>query len=146
MKTKLACFSLLLMLSTQTAWAAHTAMIGGARDGLGLGMETRREFGPLTGRFGVEATTGEDLTVSGDNPFIFWAGVSHPLLKDKPVSGSLGFIGYFGNRSEQGVYGSLLIDQLNGNPAIYAEPGFDWFGDHGHVFLQVGYRFLPENW
>jgi hypothetical protein len=146
MKTKLACFSLFLLISAQAVWASHTSMIGGARDGLGLGMETRRDFGWLTGRFGVEATTGEDLTFSGDNPFLIYAGGLFPLLKDKPVSGSLGFVGYFGNRSEQGAYGSLIIDKFNGNDATYAETGLDWFGDHGHVFLQIGYRFLPLNY
>ncbi len=145
MKIKLACFSLLLLLSAQAVWASHTSMIGGARDGLGLGMETRQAFGPITGRFGVEATTGEDLTVSGDNPFIFWAGVKLPELKSQPISGSFGFIGYFGNRSEQGVYGSLLLDRLYGvDEAPYAELGLDWFGDHGHIFLQFGYRFLND--
>ncbi len=145
MKTKLACFSLMLILSAQAAWAAHTAMIGGARDGLGLGMETRRAFGPLTGRFGIQATTGEDLTVTGDNPFLFQAGVILPQLGSQPLSLSLGFIGYFGNRSEQGAYISLLLDRLyRASDALYAETGFDWFGDHGHVFLQFGYRFLND--
>ena len=144
MRIKLVCFSIMLLLLGQAVWAeVRTSMIGGARGGLGLGMETRRDFGPITGRFGIEATTGEDLSPAGDNPFLFFAGMKMRLLKDQPVSWSTGFIGYYGNRSEQGEYISLILDRLYGSDdASYMETGLDWFGDHGHIELQFGYRFL----
>lgn len=141
MKTKLVCFSLVLLLSVQAAWGSHSAMIGGVRGGLALGMETTRDFGALTGRFGIEGATGEDLSPAGDNPFNFFAGLQVPLRERLALS--FGFIGYFGQRSEQGEYLSLVLDKL-GSETTYAETGFDWFGDHGHVFLQFGYRFRSD--
>ncbi|MDD5593114.1 MAG: hypothetical protein PHG97_00055 [Candidatus Margulisbacteria bacterium] len=134
-----------LVLIAQTVWANHSAMIGGARDGLGLGMATERSFTDyFTGRFGVEATTGEDLTFAGDNPFLIFAGLKMPLvtIKDEPIAWGFGFVGNYGARTEQGEYLSLIFEKLYNNDAYFLETGLDWFGDHGHVEAQVGYRFL----
>ena len=136
---------MVLILVAHTAWASHSAMIGGARGGLGLGMETSyRLTDRFTARFGVEGSTGEDLTVSGDNPFLIYAGLKMPLatIKDEPLSWGLGFIGNYGNRSEQGEYLSVIFDKLFNDDAYFLETGLDWFGDHGHVEAQVGFRFL----
>jgi len=143
MKTKLACFSLLLLISAQAVWASQTAMIGGTRNaGYTLGMETSRDFGPATGRFGIEATTGEDVNIYGDNPFLLFAGLQLPVpLVRQPVSWSFGFVGNYGNRTELGEYLSLVFDKLYQADKMYLETGLDWFGDHGHALFQLGYRF-----
>jgi hypothetical protein len=135
---------IILVLAAQTVWASHTAMIGGARDGLGLGMETSYKFSELfTGRFGVEGTTGEDQTIAGDNPFLIFAGLKMPLvtIKDEPISWGVGLVGNYGNMTEQGTYLSLIFDKLCNSDAYFLETGLDWFGTHGHVEAQIGYRF-----
>jgi hypothetical protein len=138
-------FGIILVLAAQTVWASHSAMIGGARGGMGLGMETSYKFSDrLTGRFGAEGTTGEDLVVAGDNPFLIYAGLKMPLatVKDEPIFWGLGFIGNYGKRTEVGEYFSVIFDKLNNNDAYFLETGLDWFGDHGHLEAQVGFRFL----
>ncbi|MBN3033786.1 MAG: hypothetical protein JW873_06790 [Candidatus Saganbacteria bacterium] len=146
MKNMAGLILLAVIFSSQPVLASHTAMIGGLRSGLGLGAETDRQLGPVAARFGVEAATGEDLLPAGDNPFIIFAGLKLPLLTlgGRPVDWSFGFIGNYGNRTEQGEYFSLLFEKLGGNEAAFLETGLDWFGDHGHVQAQLGFRFLAD--
>jgi hypothetical protein len=144
MKKTFFIIALIGLMACQQVWASHTAMIGGARDGFGLGMESSYRFNDLfTGRFGVEGTTGEDQTFAGDNPFLIFAGLKMPLvtIKEEPICWGLGFVGNFGANSEQGEYLSLIFDKLFSNDAYFLETGLDWFGTHGHMELQAGYRF-----
>ena len=138
---------LVLLFSCQHAFAYQTALIGGVRDGLGMGIETSNKFSDyVTGRFGVEGTTGEDQDLTGDNPFLVFVGLKMPLAasQDSPVSWGLGLIGNYGNRTELGEYISVIFDKFY-RDAYFLETGLDWFGDHGHLEAQVGYRFPSWN-
>jgi hypothetical protein len=145
MKKVMLIAGLVFILLCRHAAADHTSMIGGARGGFGLGMVYSKVLNDhFTGRFGVEGTTGEDQSFTGDNPFLVFAGLKMPLvtIKDEPISWGLGFVANYGVRSEQGEYISLIFNKLYNSDDHFLETGLDWFGDHGHIEAQIGYRFL----
>lgn len=139
---RLSLFIVLLLLISQTAGASHTAIIGGLRSGLALGMETAKNFNDrFSGRFGMEATTGEDMGLLGDNPFVmFVEGQSYLFdVGSSPMSASLGLIGIYGNQTEYGGSFSLVFNKIYGREELYLETGID-YTSHGHLRLQAGYK------
>ena len=136
--------ALALISLSGMAWANHNEIIGGFRNGLAFGLKYEgTKLGSLSLNYGLEATTGEDFSFTGDNPLIFFGGVELPLgtfgPRKMPTSLELGVVGYSGNQSQLGVYTSVIFDNFNGINPLNLEAGFDYFGDHGHLTLQLGY-------
>lgn len=139
---RLIAFTVILFLIGQSAWASHTAIIGGLRSGLAFGMETKKDFNErFSGRFGVEATTGEDLSLLGDNPYVmFIEGRLHLFdFGRAPMSAGLGLIGNYGNQTEYGGSLSLIFENIYDQEHLFLEAGID-YTSHGHLHLQVGYK------
>jgi len=144
---RLIAFTIILFLAGQSAWANHTAMIGGMRDGLAMGLEIEEHLSDnLMYRFGLEASTGEDISFTADNPFVLTGGGRFRLgkLGFSPMWGGVGVVGNFGNNTEIGVALSLIFEKIYNQDPLFLETGLDWFTDpgHGHVQIQVGYRFI----
>jgi hypothetical protein len=133
-----------VMLFCGSSWAYHSSIIGGMRDGLALGMKVEEiSLGSVSLNFDVQATSGEDLSFAGDNPFVLSGAAKFDFAeigpRKIPTSLELGLVGYFGNRTEQGTYLAMIFDKIYGVDPLSLEMGFDYFGDHGHVTLQLGY-------
>ncbi|MFA4843379.1 MAG: hypothetical protein WC632_00315 [Candidatus Margulisiibacteriota bacterium] len=141
--------ALALVVLSGLAWASHNEITGGFRNGLAFGLKYEEtKFGSLALNYGLEATTGEDFSFTGDNPVILFGGVELPLFelgpRKMPTSLELGLVGYSGNQSQLGVYASVMVDNLNGIEPLDLEVGYDYFGDHGHVTLQLGYTLVSD--
>ena len=138
---------LIFCLAVSTAWAAHTSIIGGFRNGLAFGIQTEQKFSDRwEGNFAMETTTGEDSNFSGDNPFTLFTGLKYGLgtLGSSPVFACFGGVGNYGINTEYGGYGSVTFENIYQNPALYLDLGFDVFNRHAHAFAQLGYRLLAE--
>lgn len=136
-----------LLLAAQASLASHTSMIGGLRDGLALGLLVEEHLNhDLMYRYSVEASTGEDTSFQGDNPFVLSGGGRLRLGKfgTSPVWGALGVTGNFGNNTEIGLTLSLIFEKINDQDPLFLEAGLDWFNDpsHAHAQVQIGYRFI----
>ena len=135
---------LCLIALSGLALANHTEIIGGLRDGVAFGLKTEEaHLAGLTLAYGLEATTGEDFSFSGDNPLIIFGGVELPFgvlgARKIPTFLEIGPVGYFGLQSQVGIYASFMFKHIYGERPLDLEAGFDYFGDHGHVTLQLGY-------
>ncbi len=131
-----------VLLVGQASWASHTAIIGGFRSGLALGIETVKDLNDrVSGRFGMEATTGEDLSFTGDNPFImFLEGKIHLFdFVRSPMSLGLGLVGIYGVQTEYGGTLSLIFDRIYDRDELFLEAGIDYVS-RGRLMLQVGYK------
>jgi hypothetical protein len=142
-------FALLVIALSGMAIASHTEIIGGFRDGLAFGLKTEEaRLAGLTLAYGVEATTGEDLSFSGDNPLILFGGVEVPLgafgPRQLPTKLELGLVGYSGTQSQLGGYASIMVDNFNGIAPLDFEVGLDHLGGHGHVTVQLGYTLYSD--
>ncbi|MFA5114192.1 MAG: hypothetical protein WC529_07860 [Candidatus Margulisiibacteriota bacterium] len=139
--------ALLLLALCGSAFANHTSIIGGFRDGLAFGIQVEQKLvGKWEGNFAMETTTGEDMTFVGDNPFTLFAGLKYELgqLALSPAFLCFGAIGNYGINTEYGGYASLTFENIYQNPALYLDLGMDMFSGHGHAFAQLGYRLLGE--
>jgi len=129
------------------SWANHTALIGGVRDGLSMGMRIEEHLSDrLMYRFGIEGSTGEDLTFLGDNPLILAGGLKFRIMdigKNRPTWFSLGLVGYSGNDSQIGIALSLIVDRVFDSDPLFFEIGAD-FLRQGHLQVQFGYRIMTE--
>lgn len=144
---KLLTVTFTILALVNSSWAVHTAIIGGVRDGMALGMLVNEHVNDnLMYRFGVEGSTGDDLSFSGVSPLILFAGGSLHLmdLGWSPVSLGLEIVGEYGNNTEYGPAVSLIINKLYNQDPWFFELGVDYLGKHGHVVAQVGYRILEE--
>jgi len=131
------------------ALANHNEIIGGFRDGLAFGLKYEEtKLGSLSLNYGLEATTGEDFSFTGDNPLVLFGGLEFPLFelgpRKMPTSLELGLVGYSGNQSQLGVYASVMVDNFNGIEPLDLEVGCDYLGDHGRVTLQLGYTLFSD--
>jgi hypothetical protein len=148
MKKPIALAFCLLILGS-AAFASHTALIGGFRDGMAFGMQTEQKFANRwEGNFAMETTTGEDMSFTGDNPLTLFTGLKYGLgsLGLSPAFLCFGAVGNFGINSEYGGYTSLTFENIYNNPELFLDCGFDIFTSprHAHFFVQLGYHFLEE--
>lgn len=135
----------LLAFLGSASFANHTAMVGGFRDGLSMGMRIEEHINEnVMYRYGVEATTGEDLSFSGSNPFVLFTGLRNHFaqLGWSPVSAAAGAVGYFGGQTSYGASLSLIFENLNNSKPLFLETGVDYVAGQGHLLFQVGYRFF----
>jgi len=135
-----------LFLLTQMSWAARIDMVGGLRDGMALGIQSKQ---PLNNkwfwRYGVEASTGEDLSFYNINPFILFAGVSVPVMQLgwSPTELGINLIAENGALTEFGGGLSLIMNNIYNNKALSLELGIDYVRYHAHLLAQVGYALAP---
>ena len=136
-------------LFTQPAWAYHTAIIGGLRDGLALGMLVEQHLigEKLTARYGLEGSTGDDFTFSGDNPFQLSGGLKFQLGKigrGLPFWGTAGLILYSGNNPLTGFSLSFIIEEMFNTKPLFVEMGADLMPNYAHIQAQIGYRIIDD--
>lgn len=128
--------ALCLFLSS-SVWALQPAIIGGARDGLAIGIMADDGLKSNVGiRFGAEATTGSRPML------LFFGGKFHlqDIAGHYPMAFGLGLVGYFGNNNyDVGASVSLIFDQPFDLEQMFIETGIDVVGS-GRLQLQAGYR------
>ena len=143
---KLFIVSCLLLAVSSMAWAWHTAMLGGYRDGYAMGVRTENRFTDRwEGRFGIEGSTGQDLYLTGDNPFILFGTMNYYLgdLRHSKVSLCSGLVAYTGDSSMTGISLSLLFDHaLPNTDSIFVELGSDIMNGKPYLNAQVGYAVM----
>jgi len=142
MKRSFWVFVIILFLTAQSAWADRSAIIGGLRSGLALGIEVVKDFsGRFSGRFGMEATTGEDLSLLGENPFIMFLEGQLYLFNvgQSPLFLSLGLLGDYGYQTTYGGSLSLVFNKIYGKEELFLETGIDYLSG-GVFWLQMGYK------
>ena len=142
MKKYFLVFIAVLFLTGQAARADRTAIIGGLRSGLALGIETVKDFNDrVSGRFGLEATTGEDLGSAGENPFIMFVEGQFYLFDvgRSPVFLSLGLLGDYGYQTAYGASLSFIFNKIYGREELFLETGIDYISS-GTLRLQIGYK------
>ena len=132
-----------LVFSLGSACLAYSpAIIGGVRNGLGLGIIMEEGSSSTASlRFGAEATTGS-------NPLCLFIGGKFYLSTinaTTPLSLGLGVIGDFGsnNGGNGGVVGvsvSAIFDHAFAVQPLFIEAGIDVINSGG-LQLQAGYRF-----
>lgn len=141
---------LIVFLLTQTAWAWHTALIGGVRDGFALGLQVSDHLGSerLLGRFILAGSTGSDAALTGENPLQLALGVKYNLYRD--LWGSVGGIYYSGSSpyvsgvSQLGLSLSFIYEDAFDIDPLFFEAGADLMPDHARIVFLGGYRFFDD--
>jgi len=147
---KFALAAVIVLIFTQSAWAWHTAIIGGVRDGLALGLQvTDHLLGDnLMGRFILAGSTGTDSALTGENPLQLALGLKARLYKD--IWATAGGIYYSGSSpyasgvSELGLSLSFLYEDAFDIDPLFFEAGADLMPDHSHIVFMAGYRFIDD--
>ncbi len=125
------------ILLGQSAFAMRSAIIGGVRDGLAIGIMGEENTPSNIGiRFGAEACTGK-------NPVVLFLGGKKYLTTlsgNVPLSLGFGLVAYAGNKTEAGISVSAIFDRAFGVPPLFVEVGIDIAGS-GKLQAQVGYRY-----
>ncbi|MFA6549223.1 MAG: hypothetical protein WCT39_04755 [Candidatus Margulisiibacteriota bacterium] len=117
--------------------ASQSAVIGGIRDGVALGLMMENGLSNGTAlRFGFEANTS-------NTPGIVFLGGKW-FLRDVvgrfPMYLSGGLVGYLGNNAEAGPYISLIFNRFLDVAPLFLELGVDVVKS-GRLQCQVGYYF-----
>jgi hypothetical protein len=137
----------ILIFTVNSSWAIQTAIIGGLRSGMALGMKVEAPWLENTSaRFEVEGSTGEDMSFGGDNPLVIFGGIKYKLaglIPELAVSLGAGIVGYSGNNSSLGPSLSLIFDNAFGMDSLFVEAGVD-FMSSPKLQLQFGYRVLTQ--
>jgi len=147
---KLALFMTLMLLLSQSVWGMHTALIGGVRDGLALGLQvTDHLLGEnLMGRFILAGSTGSDASLMGENPLQLALGLKARLYRD--IWATAGGIYYSGSSpyasgvSELGLSLSFMYEDAFDIDPLFFEAGADLMPDHSHIVFMAGYRFIDD--
>jgi len=138
MNKKLSIAALLfVLLLGQSAFAMRSAIIGGIRDGLAIGIMGEENTPSNIGiRFGAEACTGKNPVV------LFLGGKKYltTLSANTPLSLGFGLVAYAGSNTEAGISVSAIFDRAFGVPPLFVEVGIDVAGS-GKLQAQVGYRY-----
>lgn len=133
----------LFCLLASASLANHTAIVGGWRNGLAFGLMTYEHLGD-TGfwRAAVEATTGEDLSFYGINPFIFSIGGACKIGQTGycPMYLGLGLTGESGDTTIGGVSLSLIFNNVYNQEPLSMELGVDYLNSKAKLQLQFGFR------
>jgi len=136
-KTTMFVVAFIMLVLASRCFAFQTAVIGGIRDGLALGL--MMESGPSDSaklRLGFEANTS-------NTPGLIFIGGKW-FLKDVnnkfPMFLSGGLVGYFGNNAQAGPYISLIFERFLDVTPLFLEVGIDVV-DHGNLQVQMGYYF-----
>lgn len=138
---------IIFLFSVSSAvWGAHTAMLGGWRDGVAFGMRAEEPlFDIYQGQFGVLGSTGRDLSFGGDNTLVLYGGFKISLFflpAGEPLFVGCGVVAYSTTSSVFGPYLNFQAENLAGNRPLFFEVGFDSIGS-GRLQLNLGYKFLP---
>lgn len=145
MKLKQVCFSIILIsgLLVSASLAYNVSIVGGLRDGLAFGIEDRETlFNDLNwvGNYGVAASTGEDYSLYGDNPFILFAGIKKKTgqLGFSPVFLGAGLFAYCGTTTDPGISLSARFENIFNKKQLFLEVGVDMLRKFARLQLQVG--------
>ena len=134
----MACATLLLLLSSP-GFAFKTAVLGGIRNDLALGVMFEEKNLPVdtTLRLGFEANT------SNPQGIIFISGKAHlmDVNKKHPLFLSGGLVAYLSNATQIGPYISLIFEPVLDVTPLFLEFGID-IAKSRLIQAQVGYYFL----
>jgi hypothetical protein len=129
--------ALMVLVLGSSCLASQTAVIGGIRDGVALGllMESR-STNSTTLRLGFEANTSNTpgIVFVGGKWFLSNISGRYPLF----LSG--GLVGYLGNGSTAGPYISIIFEPFLDVTPLFLEVGID-VAKSGRLQLQMGYFF-----
>jgi|SRR3989339_827829 len=126
----------ILLLLGSSCFAFRPSVIGGIRDGVGLGLMFESDISKNTTlRFGFEANTSNSPGIAFIGGKWFLSNVGR-----FPMSLSGGLVGYFGNNSAAGPCISLVFDRFLDVKPLFLEFGIDVVNS-GKLLLQVGYYF-----
>lgn len=136
-KTLIFVVAFMMLFVASRCFAFQTAVIGGIRDGLALGLIM--ESGPSDSaklRLGFEAKTSNapGLVFVGGKWFLNNISNRFPMF----LSG--GLVGYLGNNAQAGPYISLIFERFLDVTPLFLEAGIDVV-DHGNLQFQMGYYF-----
>ncbi len=136
--------AMILLILGQVAWANHTAIEGGLRSGLALGLRSEYDLdNQWSVRFGLAGSTGDDLSFANTNPLVLFAGLdkyAFNLNRDLPLEVGVGVVVYSSDNSTAGPYLHAIVDNLNGDKALFAEAGID-FINGAKLQAQIGYNY-----
>jgi hypothetical protein len=132
-----------MIFLASSAVANHTAFIGGARDGAALGMRTESDLtDKLSFRYGLEGSTGQDVTFASENPLVLFGSLDRYFFKidnKYPLSLGIGAVVYSGNYPMAGPTIHAVIDNLFGKPELFADLGFDVVNG-AQAQCQIGFK------
>jgi hypothetical protein len=134
---------MLFCLFASASLASHTAIIGGWRNGLAFGLAAYNRFADNAfWRAEVEASTGEDLSFYGINPFIFSVGGAWKVGQTGycPMYLGLGLTGESGDNTIGGGSLSLIFNNIYNQGPLSMELGIDYLNSKARLQLQFGYR------
>lgn len=135
------------MVMGSCACATHNSVLVGFRDGLAMGLMVEEHFSDnFMYRLGWEATTGEDLSFTNNNPMLFIGALKWRLknISDtREIWLSAGAVGYTGDSPAVGGTVSLVFEKLLPDEHVYLELGADILSQ-SHAIVQMGYRFTPS--
>ena len=127
-----------LMLIGSLGMAYTPSVIGGARDGVALGIVLENGLSARAAiRLGLEANTSDSRGI------IFLGGkwlVTDMDNGNYPMYLSAGLMGSLGTTSEIGPFVSLIFERFLDIPPLYLEVGVDAIKS-GRLQFQVGYKF-----
>jgi len=126
---------LLVSLLVSTSFAAVPEIVGGVRNGLAIGIQLEDGVARnLTLRGGIEFDTGKQ-------PIIASLGGKIPLtgIGRMPLSLGLGFVGYFGDKSDFGASLTFIFSKFLDITPLFFEFGVD-VADSGRLVAQLGYK------
>jgi len=128
---------ILTLMFCSKSFAARSAVIGGIRDGLALGLVMESDFSSGAKlRFGFEANTS-------NTPGIVFVGGKW-FLRDMenrfPMFLSGGLVGYLGDHTEAGPYISIIFERFLDVTPLFFEFGIDVVKS-GRLQCQIGYYF-----
>ncbi len=137
MKRILLILAILIVVSSQQAFAMRTEIIGGVRNGLALGLIGDEPInGDFSLRFGAEVTTGHEglILLAGGKFLMTYIGERSPLYL------GAGLVGYVGTEGTPGFSLSMVIDRLFGTRPLFMEAGADFVANNIKLQLQLGYK------
>ena len=141
MKNLIAVLVLLTLIVSQASWGLHTAVLGGVRGGLAVGVQIEDGFSHnIDYRLGIEANTGKNPLILFGSGKVYLTEVSSGI----PLSLNLGLVGYAGGASNMGLTLSFIFDNPFYIQPMFIEAGIDVAGS-GKLIAQVGYRFVLYN-
>ncbi|MBI5699313.1 hypothetical protein HZC35_03260 [Candidatus Saganbacteria bacterium] len=144
---KKAIILLAFLLIGQASMAYHVAFLGGVREGFAVGtcLENPLPVEWAEFRYGLEGSTGPDLSLLGDNPLVLFGGFELPIMRTatgSPLYLNLGAVAYSGTNPLFGPAASLRLEGILNRKDLFLEAGMDFMPDFTRVQVQLGYKML----
>lgn len=146
---KKAIVALALILIGQCSWAYHVAFEAGVREGFAVGtcLENPLPVNWAEFRYGLEGSTGPDLSLLGDNPLVLFGGFEFPIMRTPngfPLYLNLGAVAYSGTNPLFGTTVSMRMEGIFNREDLFLEAGGDFMPDFSRVQVQLGYKMLEN--